>query len=1381
MATNVFTVDSGSTEWSDFPQVATFPDGRFVVTWMNEAGVYVRYYDAAGQPLGAEILVASLGGNVGSRFESHLTVLSNGNVAVVWNHTILDESRFIVGTSVGGRLLGPTGQVLGNIAIPAAPQGATEVTYDAPAVAALADGGFVLSWHYSERVNLVVQSGIRYQVFNSSGGAVGATRTIPGGVIDSDVAGLEGGGFVIAWRPNEGGRPLFSQRFNAEGAAVSAPIKHTDDSWRFDVTGLKNGGYALTWGGWMTEDVYASVVSAQGSSPPVLVSAGTAGRQESPFITGTTNGGFLVSWLQADSTGRAILGQRFTATGAKEGGEFVITTDFADGAALAALPGNGFVALWDVNSWNSTNFIRGGLNKGVQPLFSVGADTVDFNNLTLDQKAAIDAGANLYEALSGNDVVTLPDTENDDLRPGITWDYERAFNGGLGDDKITGGNGEDEIGGGSGTNHLYGMAGVDFLVGGPEKDFIYGGDDPDTLWGGAGDDYLEGNDGGDIVYGDAFFFNGTSMDTLIGGAGNDFLYGGGGKDTLWGEADRDTIKGDGGDDTITGGSEADWLYGGENNDTIHSGTLGGIDLGGNELFGEGGKDTLNAMLSLEGALPDKLTGGSGHDTFFVDVRAGAADRIRDFEVGESAHTLLLGDPKSYAILATTEGTKVSIFNQSGAVAGRFMFDTRISPAELRVSVEVVDEGEYLTVTRSLNPDAAIRAAMQELTPFLNVLVAHVYDGLKSRFGDLANETIAKEAIHFLGRGFATNQKVATITNALIDKIRDGLPELTDDALEKISDSLVDKLGAFVIEEVMEAIESKQAPQVLTNDTYDFIKLFVEPILVAVPGGTALVRISDGLNKAFLVGLEIISAAEWAAIAAETPDLGTGAVTINTPTGKTSWASEPEDITSAMGSEGHDTVYTDEPVEELPEPIEDVHQMDEEEPEAEAEQGLALLSVAVEPAPSRLGGNSLNNRLTGNNSDNHILGRAGDDVLIGRGGNDLLDGGAGDDTAVFGFAVGEYTIMQSGAAIRIAHKSTSAGEGTDTVTGVENFWFGSSRLSLAEVRALAVNAPYASSRLVLGAGASIEVGDFARVIGTTTNAETVSALQGRVEFDASFNSGGDRIVLPGLADTYTGSRSGSVVILTSEQITVRIPVGVNGLTVQFADAVRTLLFDQQQGAILLGAQKIELSSTGILPGSGDFVAEPLPAGSGAISQLVFATGQSMSVGGNLRILGTAVGAETVTVDHGTVTFDASFNQGGDTVMLPGNTENYSVRRSGSTAIIEGDGLSVTIPVGPAGLSVEFADATRILRFDTQLGAVVLGDQVVTTSKLPVTAAAAIGSAQTSMAMLAHEEMETDGRDFSGPHRTTTGEPLGSVLLEDFAGLNGMEFADSFYVG
>jgi autotransporter passenger strand-loop-strand repeat protein len=68
-------------------------------------------------------------------------------------------------------------------------------------------------------------------------------------------------------------------------------------------------------------------------------------------------------------------------------------------------------------------------------LFTSGTDTVNFNNLTSAQQAAIAAGADLYNGLGGSDVVTLPSVANYNESLGsaggtLNWDSSSTFSTG---------------------------------------------------------------------------------------------------------------------------------------------------------------------------------------------------------------------------------------------------------------------------------------------------------------------------------------------------------------------------------------------------------------------------------------------------------------------------------------------------------------------------------------------------------------------------------------------------------------------------------------------------------------------------------------------------------------------------------------------------------------------------------------------------------------------------------------------------------------------------------------------------------------------------------------------------------------------------------------
>jgi Ca2+-binding RTX toxin-like protein len=108
------------------------------------------------------------------------------------------------------------------------------------------------------------------------------------------------------------------------------------------------------------------------------------------------------------------------------------------------------------------------------------------------------------------------------------------------------------------------------------------------------------------------------------------------------------------------------------------------------------------------------------------------------------------------------------------------------------------------------------------------------------------------------------------------------------------------------------------------------------------------------------------------------------------------------------------------------------------------------------------------------------------------------------------------------------------------------------------------------------------------------------------------------------------------------------------------------------------------------------------------------GEDIDIGGDVTLFGTRSGGEVITVLRGTILLDPSFNAGGDTLRLPDDAAFFTVRLSGASAVIQGLGVTVTVPVGAAGIQVAFNDIARTLLFDTASSSVRLGDQVVTSA-------------------------------------------------------------------
>jgi VCBS repeat-containing protein len=130
---------------------------------------------------------------------------------------------------------------------------------------------------------------------------------------------------------------------------------------------------------------------------------------------------------------------------------------------------------------------------------------------------------------------------------------------------------------------------------------------------------------------------------------------------------------------------------------------------------------------------------------------------------------------------------------------------------------------------------------------------------------------------------------------------------------------------------------------------------------------------------------------------------------------------------------------------------------------------------------------------------------------------------------------------------------------------------------------------AGARLSLSGGAlapsqtaHVTISGKVTIIGTSSN-DIVALDAGKpanLTFDASFNQGGDIIILDKDAASYSAVRSGSSILLTATDETLSIPVGTVGLTLRFTDGDRTMLF--AGGAFKIGDQAIGTAATPLKP-------------------------------------------------------------------------------------------------------------------------------------------------------------------------------------------------------
>ncbi|MGB7404564.1 MAG: M10 family metallopeptidase [Pacificimonas sp.] len=359
------------------------------------------------------------------------------------------------------------------------------------------------------------------------------------------------------------------------------------------------------------------------------------------------------------------------------------------------------------------------------------------------------------------------------------------------------------------------------------------------------------------------------------------------------------------------------------------------------------------------------------------------------------------------------------------------------------------------------------------------------------------------------------------------------------------------------------------------------------------------------------------------------------------------------------------------------------------------------------------------------------GTSGDDIIDGVGGRDIIEGGLGDDLIRGG--LGDDTLSGGDGADII-----QAGRGDDSLfdridTDAMAFLDGGRDDDLITV-VLGTATPAAlidggSGRdevaLLLDEnfGQPISLGDlsFSRV-------ETIS-LQG-TRGDDDITAGVARTEIRGGrgADIFRYSAAEQSSISASDTL-ADFESGIDRIDLSFADYDDIRIESADDGArIVVDSATLpdfRLNVTGTVRfsdilASGDRPDDdpntpPPPSSDDPADgfRLITSAGWDGAIGGTGLVFG-STGTEAVEVAGAAanISFDPSFNRGGDLITLAGAAADYQVARNGSQVVFSSADSNVAIPVGTAGVFIGFeSDGVLDLVFDTDSGSVRLGGTTV----------------------------------------------------------------------
>lgn len=353
-----FTINSVTGGNQRRPQVASLPDGGFAVVWDNEGQVAARFFDAASQPLRAELQVNSKGACFPPA--PSLAVAPDRSSLVAWCGVNNTGERFIEGQRFDStaNLEGREFQI-------------GENWYAGPNVAAIGNEQFVVTWtddNYRGQARIVTSGGEdspfavassgnqynlaaagngdgSYKVVWYDGGGLMQGRSFHGAQPSVDVFEVsnvdstlhegpvicthEDGEFVVSWATYgpDTDVPVMYRKFGANVAPLTTPIPVTPNersALQFGpvITCGPKPDVAIAWKQVAPNPANTTfrgrIFTPNGPSPFSDFSIGLQDASESGVasMSRLSDGDLLIAWTDCGSdTGCDILGQRFTFAG----------------------------------------------------------------------------------------------------------------------------------------------------------------------------------------------------------------------------------------------------------------------------------------------------------------------------------------------------------------------------------------------------------------------------------------------------------------------------------------------------------------------------------------------------------------------------------------------------------------------------------------------------------------------------------------------------------------------------------------------------------------------------------------------------------------------------------------------------------------------------------------------------------------------------------------------------------------------------------------------------------------------------------------------------------------------------------------------------------
>jgi len=256
------------------------------------------------------------------------------------------------------------------------------------------------------------------------------------------IAALNDGGFVVTWESNDqdgSGYGIYGQRYDSSGAKNGSEFQVNtytlDSQTNPSIAALNDGGFLVTWDSFGQDGSANGIFSQRYDSNGARVGSEfqvntyTSNVQTNPSIAALNDGGFLVTWESShqDGSNYEIYGQRYSSSGVKIGSEFQVNTNLSNSQtnpSITVLNDGRFVVTWQSNDQDSSNYGIFG------QLYNANGKAVDLVTLSNSSPADISLdNSTIEENLVGAHIANIigSDPDDDTLTYSITGGVDAAM------------------------------------------------------------------------------------------------------------------------------------------------------------------------------------------------------------------------------------------------------------------------------------------------------------------------------------------------------------------------------------------------------------------------------------------------------------------------------------------------------------------------------------------------------------------------------------------------------------------------------------------------------------------------------------------------------------------------------------------------------------------------------------------------------------------------------------------------------------------------------------------------------------------------------------------------------------------------------------------